>query len=137
MGRYLKNRQLETASYSARFPLGNSILAPDSPVTGLVRYNIENDKVEVYSEGIWKQVIMNFGTNIELSKDTFVGDGFKRIFGPMRYSYNMGEELKILVFIGYVFQNPGVAYTVDGDIIEFTSVPPDDQSIIILHGYSR
>ena len=137
MGRYLKNRQLETASYSVRFPLGNSILAPDSPVTGLVRYNIENDKVEVYSEGIWKQVIMNFGTNVELSKDTFVGDGFKRIFGPMRYSYNMGEELKILVFIGYVFQNPGVAYTVDGDTIEFTSVPPDDQSIIILHGYSR
>jgi hypothetical protein len=137
MGRYLKNRQLATASYSVRLPLGNDILAPDSPVTGLVRYNRLSDKIEVYSENRWKQLVSQMGDAVEISKDTFVGDGYNRIFGPLRYSYNTGEELLVLVFVGNVFQNPGVAYTLLGDLIEFTSTPPDGETVVVLHGYAR
>jgi hypothetical protein len=137
MGRYLKNRQLATASYSVRLPLGNEILAPDSPVSGLVRYNKVTDEVEVYSENRWKQIVSQLDAAREIYKDTFVGDGYARTFGPMRYSYNTGEELMILVFIGNVFQNPGIAYVLQGDSVEFTTAPPDGQVIVILHGYAR
>jgi hypothetical protein len=42
----------------------------------------------------------------------------------------------MLVFVGNVFQNPGMAYTVDGNKISFTSTPPDGQYIVILHGFA-
>ena len=137
MGRHLKNRQLETASYSVRMPIGSGVLAPDSPVTGLYRYNNEIGDVEVYIDDRWR-VVPTQVTNVqEVYKDTFVGDGSSRIFGPLRYSYQTGQELLVLVFVGNVFQNPGVAYVLDGDQIEFTSAPPAGHTIIVLHGYSR
>ncbi len=137
MGRHLKNRQLETASYSVRMPIGSGVLAPDSPVTGLYRYNNETGDVEVYIDDRWR-VVPTQVTNVqEVYKDTFVGDGSSRIFGPLRYSYQTGQELLVLVFVGNVFQNPGVAYVLNGDQIEFTSAPPNGHSIIVLHGYSR
>lgn len=137
MGRHLKNRQLETASYSVRMPIGSGVLAPDSPVTGLYRYNNETGDVEVYINDRWR-VVPTQVTNVqEVYKDTFVGDGSSRIFGPLRYSYQTGQELLVLVFVGNVFQNPGVAYVLNGDQIEFTGAPPNGHSIIVLHGYSR
>lgn len=137
MGRHLKNRQLETASYSVRMPIGSGVLAPDSPVTGLYRYNNETGDVEVYIDDRWR-VVPTQVTNVqEVYKDTFVGDGSSRIFGPLRYSYQTGQELLVLVFVGNVFQNPGVAYVLNGDQIEFTGSPPNGHSIIVLHGYSR
>lgn len=133
----MKNRQLETASYSVRMPIGSGVLAPDSPVTGLYRYNNETGDVEVYIDDRWR-VVPTQVTNVqEVYKDTFVGDGSSRIFGPLRYSYQTGQELLVLVFVGNVFQNPGVAYVLNGDQIEFTGAPPNGHSIIVLHGYSR
>ncbi len=52
----------------------------------------------------------------------------------MSFSYNAGDELYMLVFIGNVFQNPGVAYTVLNDTITFTSTPDNMQPIVIIHG---
>lgn len=137
MGRHLKNRQLETASYSVRMPIGSGVLAPDSPVDGLYRYNSQTGDVEVYIDDNWRTLVVQMNNVKETAKDTFVGDGSSRIFGPLRYTYQAGQELLVLVFVGNVFQNPGVAYLLDGDQIEFTSAPPSGHTIIVLHGYSR
>lgn len=137
MGRHLKNRQLETASYSVRMPVGSGVVAPDSPVTGLYRYNNQTDDVEVYIGDNWRTFVIQRSNVRESAKDTFLGDGTNRFFGPLRYSYQSGQELLILVFVGNVFQNPGVAYLLNGDQLQFTSAPPSGHTIIVLHGYSR
>lgn len=134
MGRYLKNKELTSASYSIRLPVGTSILGPNAPVDGLIRYNKRIDEVEVFSNGFWRLLLSTAGATRTVEKDTFYGTGGKRFFGPMKYSYDAGDELLILVFVGNVFQNPGVAYYVDGVFIEFTSPPPNEHAIVIIHG---
>jgi hypothetical protein len=136
MGRHLKNRELPTASYSVRLPMGANAIGPNAPVEGLIRYNYEIDQIQVYSNNSWRIVKTLDGTEKTIFKDTFYGDGNTRNFGAMRYSYNPGDEIKILVFIGNVHQNPGVAYNVDGDKIEFTSAPPMGHTIVIMHGFT-
>jgi hypothetical protein len=136
MGRHLKNREIPTASYSVRLPMGTNAIGPNAPVEGLIRYNFELDQVQVYSNNRWRTVKILDGTERALYKDTFYGDGNTRNFGPMRYAYNFGDEVKIFVFVGNVHQNPGIAYSVDGDKIEFSSAPPQGHTIIIIHGLS-
>jgi hypothetical protein len=136
MGKYLKNRELPTASYSVRLPMGTNAIGPDWPVEGLIRYNYQIDEIQVYSNNRWKSLKVSDGTDRSIHKDTFYGDGSTRAFGPLRYSYQVGEEIKIFVYIGNVFQNPGVAYTVDDNILNFTSTPPAGHTIIILHGFA-
>ena len=133
MGRMLKNTLLRSASYAVRVPNSGSAYGPDSPVDGLIRYNFSLNKMQYYSIDRW----INFAGEgrVVLEKDSFMGDGTTREFGPMLYSYNTGEELSVLVFVGNVFQNPGVAYELVGNIIRFTAPPNAAQPIIILHGY--
>ncbi len=135
MGRFLKNRELRSGSYSIRLPMGSSAVGPDSPVSGLMRYNMTVDRFEYYSVDRWKQIAS--GDSMVTFKDTFYGDGVLRTFGPMIESYVAGTEIKILVFVGGVFQNPGDAFTVDAAMITFTSTPPDQHPIIVLHGYAN
>lgn len=137
MGRYLKNRELQSGSYSVRLPIGTSILGPNAPVDGMIRYNRRIDEVEVFSNGFWRLLLSTAGASRTVEKDTFYGDGAKRAFGTMKYSYDPGDELLLLVFVGNVFQNPGVSYYVDGPLIEFTSPPPAGHTIVILHGLAK
>lgn len=133
MGRYIKNTELKTGSYSIRTPFAPGSVGPNAPVNGLVRFNTTINKMQYYSQGAWRN--FSIEGRVELFKDSFVGDGVNRTFGPMQQSYQPGEEIYMLVFIGNVFQNPGAAYTVLNDQITFTSTPSDLQPIIILHGY--
>lgn len=137
MGRYIKNKELKSGSYSIRLPMGQSSVGPNSPVSGLVRYNEGLGEAELYSGHTWRLLVSKSGENRSVLKDTFYGDNHARTFGPMKFSYQYGEEIMLLVFIGNVFQNPGVAYAVAGYTIEFTSTPPLGQTIVILHGYAR
>lgn len=137
MGRYIKNTELKTGSYSIRLPMGQSATGPNSPVSGLVRYNEGIDEAELFSGHTWRVLVSNSGENRAVLKDTFYGNGSTRSFGPMKFSYQYGEEMLLLVFIGNVFQNPGVAFIVEGNTIEFTSTPPLGQTVVILHGYAR
>lgn len=134
MGRHLKNRELTSASYSIRAPYGYSAVGPNSPVDGLFRINGDTAKLEYYSSGSWRIIAIE-GT-VSVTKDSYMGDGTLRDFGPMLVSYQAGQEADMLVFIGNVFQNPGVAYTVLGDIISFVAPPNLGQPVIILHGYA-
>jgi hypothetical protein len=133
MGRYVKNRELKSGSYSVRAPFSPAAVGPNDPVNGLIRYNTTVKKMQYYTNYAWR----NFATegSVELYKDSFTGDGVTRTFGPMTLNYNPGDEIYLLVFIGNVFQNPGAAFTVLNDTITFTSTPNSGQPIVILHGY--
>jgi len=133
MGRYVKNTELHAGGYAIRVPYSPSAAGPTNPVDGLVRYNETSNKIQYYSLGAWRTFAAE-GV-VQLTKDTFTGNGTDRDFGPMSFSYNSGDEIRLLVFIGNVFQNPGVAFQVNGDSIRFTSTPGNAQPIVVLHGY--
>jgi hypothetical protein len=133
MGRYIKNAELKTGSYSIRAPFAPGSVGPESPVNGLIKFNTTLNKMQYYTQGAWRNFAIE--GKKEIVKDSFVGNGDSRTFGPMLKSYLPGEEIYMLVFIGNVFQNPGTAFTVLNDQITFTSTPGDLQPIIIIHGY--
>lgn len=132
MGRFVKNTELRTGAYSIRLPYGPGSVGPEGPVDGLIKYNSSIDKIQYYSQGAWRNIAV--GGRAELIKDSFVADGVNREFGPLSKTYSIGDELYVLVFVGNVFQNPGVAYQVDNDMIRFTGTPGNGQPIIIIHG---
>lgn len=133
MGRYLKNRELNSASHSIRVPMGSSLLAPDAPVTGQLRFNTGRDRLELYFRNKWRPFA--FMSDIEYPiKDTFYGTGYQTVFGPMRYKYPKGNEIFIQVFVFNVHQNPGVAYVIDDYNIIFATPPPNQHPIVIFHG---
>ena len=133
MGRYAKNRELKSGSYSIRFPVGSNAIGPNDPVDGLVRFNYIKQRPEIYYRNKWRP--LGVGSDIEYPhKDTFYGNGSATTFTPMRFSYPAGNEMYLLVFIHNVFQNPGVAYVVNNYDIVFVSPPPDGHPIVILHG---
>jgi hypothetical protein len=45
------------------------------------------------------------------------------------------DENNILVFVGNVFQNPDVAYTLSGATLTFAGPPPNTHTIVVLHGF--
>lgn len=133
MGRYLKNTQLEGGSYAIQLPLGSSSLGPDSPVNGQIRFNQTNNKIEFYYNTAWNQ-IAKIGT-VQLVVDNFTGDNFTQTF-VMAQAEN--DPNSIAVFIGGVYQQPTVNYTVNGTTtISFTSPPPapgiNPNQIVIIH----
>jgi len=133
MGRFIKNRELRSGSHSIRLPMGTSILAPNDPVTGLFRFNHPKSRVEVYRSNRW--VPLAFAPEIDYPfKETFYGTGTQVVFGPMRYKYPKNNEIYVRIYVHNVFQNPGVAYTIDDYSITFTSPPPDGHAIVVIHG---
>ena len=134
MGRFLKNEKIRTAGYGAVLPYGPTSLRPTAPVPGDMRFNTDTNKVEVYYSGLWNSITREGPVNV--TKDTFTGDSSTTNF-TMSVSYSAGQETRLIVVIGNVFQNPGVAFTVSGTTIAFTSPPPFGQTIIVLHGYAN
>lgn len=133
MGRYLKNTRIPTAGYGAVLPYGGTALRPAAPVDGDIRFNKDTNKVEVYYSSVWNS-IAKVG-QVTITKDTFTGDSSTTAF-TMTKTYAPGEETRIIAVVGNVFQNPGVAFTVNGTTILFTSPPPFGQTIIVLHGFA-
>lgn len=143
MGRFVKNRALQSQGYSYRMPIGNTTLRMLDPVDGLFRFNTDINQVEIYYNGNWNsiakvgvsQIVKDSqgapspGANLESANGT-------RTTFTMSKSYSAGNETQVLVYVGNIFQNPGVAYTFNGsNIITFTSPPPLGQTIIILHNF--
>jgi len=133
MGRFLKNDKIRTAGYGAVIPYGPTSLRPAAPIPGDFRFNTDTNLVEVYYSGLWNSLTREGPVNV--TKDTFTGDSSTSNF-TLSVSYTAGQEARMIVVIGNVFQNPGVAYTVSGTTITFTSPPPFGQTVIVLHGYA-
>jgi hypothetical protein len=133
MGRHLKNDRIRTAGSGAVMPFGPTSLRPLTPISGDFRFNTDTNLVEVYYSAQWNTLTRE--GPVDVTKDTFTGDGTTTTF-TMTKSYSAGQETRIIAVVGNIFQNPGVAYTVSGTTITFTSAPPFGQTVIVLHGYA-
>lgn len=137
MGRFIKNAELTSRSYATRAPMGSTSLGPEAPVDGQFRFNKDIGQIEVFFNGQWWALAVTGKVNIV--KDTFVGDGTAVQFTPLSVSYPPGREAEVLVFVGNIFQNPGVAYHFINEVpdaIEFTSPPDPGSPIVVLHNFN-
>lgn len=134
MGRFIKNSAVtslkDESTGSITLPSG-STADRTFPDIGDIRFNTDTTALEFYDGTQWDDVAVQ--GNVTITKDSFVGDGSTAVF---TMSITPDDENAILVFVGNVHQNPGVAYTVSGADITFTSAPPDTHTIVVLHGFN-
>lgn len=133
MGRRIKNLELVSRSYAIRLPVGDNIVAPQYPVEAQIRFNTSTANMEVYYNSAWHGV--GLVGRVAIVKDAFVGDGSNPTFA-MSNSYAAGHDAEVIAFIDGIFQNPGIAYTINGYDITFTSPPNLNVSIVILHNFN-
>ena len=131
MGRYNKNPDIHNNALGVRLPIGSNTLS-DSPITGLIRFNSSNNKIEFYYNNAWNQVA-KIGS-VQLVVDSLTGDGTLQTFNM---SQSESDPTAVAVFIGGVYQIPTTNYSVSGLSITFTSPPPapgmNPNQIVIIH----
>jgi len=115
MGYFIKNRGLRSDSSGVGLPTGDTSIRPDAPVTGLIRFNEDTSKVEVYNGSGWEPVGPNYATT---ASQVFVGTG---IAGPYTLDQAATTET-VIVSINGAVQQPTTAYSVTGTDITFTEV---------------
>lgn len=131
MGRYLKN-----SKYALRLPTATSE-GPSTLVDGLIRFNSENDRLQYTFNGAWKDIAPIGNTNIVIQEE--IGDGVTTDFVMTNPVANATD---VLVFIGGVFQEPGVNYSIVGNAVRFTSPPPapnlpsSPNKIVIMYNFN-
>lgn len=133
MGRLLKNPDIAYGALGVTLPIGTNTLS-DAPVTGLIRFNSSNNRIEFYYNNAWNQVA-KIGA-VQLVVDNFNGDGTTTAF---TMSQAESDPTAISVFVGGVYQQPTTNYTVNGSTtITFLSAPPQytgtsPTSIVVIH----
>lgn len=141
MARLAKNPQIAPGALAVKLPVVDSSLA-DTPSDGLMRFNTDNSRIEFYYNNGWKQVA-KIG-RVDIVVDDTVGDGIEQVF---YMSQAETDPAAIAVFIGGVYQQPNVHYTLgDGSpgikitpttAIVFSSAPPspsiNPNRITIIH----
>lgn len=146
-------------------PKGGDADRPSSPTVGMVRYNTDSNEVEVY-QGIgggatWRS--LRFKEATEITKETYIGDGVKSVFGPLAVqpptvieSGGTWTGLNLIVIVGNVFQvwdtnyeillGADITPTVDDPgpftpglyYIKFTSSSPTGMTpIVIIRGFDQ
>ena len=97
-------------------PVGTSAQRPGSPVDGMLRFNDDDDKVEVYDGADWVQVGSSAG---EISTQAFSGDGSTTAFTLN----SSADSATVMVTLNGVVQEPTVAYSVSGTTLTFAEAP--------------
>jgi len=69
------------ANSSLKLPAGTTSQRPSSPATGMLRYNTDNNEIEVYNGTEWRPVVIDTGL-FEFSSHTFTTAGSTGRFGP-------------------------------------------------------
>jgi hypothetical protein len=140
MGRMIKNTVIRSGSHAAGIPVGTSSIGPDQPTVGQARWNTTTSRFEYYNGSVWQATAHEGAATIV--KDQFSGNSVQTVFTfanalSSSYTYNYGQEAQVLVFVGQVYQNPGVAYTFNGsNKITFTAAPSTGNlNIQVLHNY--
>jgi hypothetical protein len=129
MGNFLKNRQLQSGSSGVVLPTGSSATRPDNANFGMIRYNTDTGFCEFFNGSIWQN--MGVGGIISYTVDDFTGDGSTTIF---TMSVAESTATQLIVFVGSIYQEANISYTVDGGYdIEFTSAPPNTVPINVIH----
>jgi hypothetical protein len=129
MGYFVKNRQLQSGSTGVVLPTGSTVQRPNNPTFGLIRYNTDSGLVEFFNGVIFQSLSASGG--ITYTVDTFTGDGSTTDF---TMSTAEGTATDIMVFVGSIYQEPTIAYTVSGTlVISFTSAPPNTVPINVIN----
>lgn len=129
MGNFLKNRKLLSGSSGVVLPTGSSATRPDNALFGMIRFNTDTGFCEFFNGTIWQN--MGVGGIINYTVDDFTGDGSTTVF---TMSVAESTATQLIVFVGSIYQEPTIAYTVDGGYdITFTSAPPNTVPINVIH----
>lgn len=127
MANLYKNRRLISGSVGTVLPSGGSATRPNNPVFGLMRFNTDTGLVE-YFNGI-EYVSITVGAPV-YEIDNFTGDGTTTIF---TMSIQPVSATQIMVFVGSIYQQASVTYTISGFDITFTGAPPSGVPINVIH----
>ena len=138
MGHMLKNTVFRSGSHALGIPVGTSSIGPDSPVNGQTRYNTTTGKLEFYANitgtPSWNAVARE--GNVVITKVSDSGDGNTTQF-PMGSVFSSGDENKVIVHVGAVYQIPTTNYTFDGSgNIIFSSAPNNGAAVTIISGFA-
>jgi hypothetical protein len=108
-------------------PTGTTAQRPDYPTFGLIRFNTDTGFCEFFNGTIFQ----NMGTGGSVSYDviTATGDGSTEDF-TLDYEYS--DPTQLIVFVGSIYQEPTVAYTVSSFTLTFTSAPASGIPINII-----
>ena len=129
MGYYVKNRRLQSGSSGVVLPSGSTSQRPDYPVFGLIRYNTDSALIEYFNGTDF--ISLSAGGGITYTVDSFTGDGTTTVFTMSEQESNAQY---ITVFVGSIYQQPTITYTVNGGYdITFTSAPPSGVPINVIH----
>jgi hypothetical protein len=110
-------------------PSGSTSQRPDYPVFGLIRYNTDSGLIEYFDGTIFQS--LSTGGGITYTVDSFTGDGTTTVF---TMSEQESDAQYITVFVGSIYQQPTITYTVNGGYdITFTSAPPNGVPINVIH----
>ena len=135
----------------ARLPKGPERDRPFYPENGYIRYNTDDNELEVYQNGAWREVRFkepNRNPGI-VQQNLGVGDAVETDFGPLNSQdtdFPVPENPQnILVFVENVFQiatrnydlvqNP--AGKTPGWYIRFGDAVPFDKPVTVLHNFDK
>ena len=107
---------------SLTIPVGNTAQRPATPETGAIRFNTGLTQVEVWDGAQWEVVGSDF---VSITNQTINGDGFTNTFTLDEST----TAAAIIVATNGVVQQPGVAYTVTGNLITFAEAPQISDAI--------
>lgn len=135
----LKNTVFRSGSYALGVPTGTSSIGPDSPVNGQTRFNSTTNRLEFYANITgtpgWNAVSRE--GNVVIARDNFTGNGNASQFWPMSTVFSSGDENKVIVHVGTVYQIPVTNYTFNGTgNIIFASPPSGGAAITIISGFA-
>jgi hypothetical protein len=138
MGHMLKNTVFRSGSYALGVPTGTSMIGPDAPVNGQTRFNTGTNRLEFYANitgtPSWNAVARE--GNVVITKVSDSGDGNTTQF-PMGSVFSSGDENKVIVHVGTVYQIPTTNYTFNGTgNILFISAPSNGAAITIISGFA-
>jgi hypothetical protein len=103
-------------------PAGNTLQRPATPQTGAIRFNTGLTQVEVWDGTQWEVVGSDF---VSITSQTINGDGTTAVFTLDEST----TAAAIIVATNGVVQQPGVAYTVTGNLITFAEAPQISDTI--------
>ena len=135
----VKNTVFSGAAYALGVPSGTSAIGPDAPIDGQTRFNTTTGKLEFYANitGTPSWNAMAREGNVVITRDNFSGNGVQQQFWPLSTNFQSGDENKVLVHAGTVYQIPSTNYTFNGTgNIIFSSAPSNGAAITIISGFS-
>jgi hypothetical protein len=127
MGNFVKNRRLISGSSGVVIPTGSTAQRPDTPTFGLIRYNTDTGFCEFFNGSIFQN--MGVGGVVSYDVITDTGDG---VTVDYTLDYEYTDPTQLIVFVGSIYQEPTVAYTVSSFTLTFTSAPADGMPINII-----